>query len=29
VLVTAKGRDVLTADCPKKVKDVEDAVLGR
>ena len=29
VLVTAKGRDVLTAECPKKVKDVEDAVLGR
>jgi Xaa-Pro aminopeptidase len=29
VLVTAKGRDVLTAACPKKVKDVEDAVLGR
>src|SRR3954464_7098563 len=29
VLVTPKGRDVLTANCPKKVKDVEDAVLGR
>ncbi|MEP7261697.1 MAG: aminopeptidase P N-terminal domain-containing protein [Usitatibacter sp.] len=29
VLVTARGREVLTADCPKKVKDVEDAVLGR
>jgi Xaa-Pro aminopeptidase len=29
VLVTSKGRDVLTAQCPKKVKDVEDAVLGR
>jgi Xaa-Pro aminopeptidase len=29
VLVTAKGREVLTADCPKKVKDVEDAVLDR
>ncbi|HUP29325.1 MAG TPA: aminopeptidase P N-terminal domain-containing protein [Usitatibacter sp.] len=29
VLVTAKGRDVLTAACPKKVKDVEDAVLDR
>jgi Xaa-Pro aminopeptidase len=29
VLVTAKGRDVLTAECPKKVKDIEDAVLGR
>jgi Xaa-Pro aminopeptidase len=29
VLVTAKGRDVLTVACPKKVKDVEDAVLGR
>src|SRR5438094_206923 len=29
VLVTSKGRDVLTANCPKKVKDVEDAVLGR
>ena len=29
VLVTAKGRDVLTAACPKKVRDVEEAVLGR
>jgi len=29
VLVTAKGRDVLTAGCPKKVKDVEAAVLDR
>ena len=29
VLVTAKGRDVLTAECPKTVKDVEAAVLGR
>jgi len=29
VLVTAKGRDVLTAACPKKLKDVEEAVLGR
>ena len=29
VLVTAKGREVLTADCPKKVKDVEDVVLDR
>ena len=29
VLVTAKGREVLTAGCPKKVKDVEDAVLDR
>jgi Xaa-Pro aminopeptidase len=29
VLVTSKGREVLTADCPKKVKDVEDAVLDR
>src|SRR5688572_9204041 len=29
VLVTAKGREVLTADCPTKVKDVEDAVLDR
>ena len=29
VLVTARGREVLTADCPKRVKDVEDAVLGR
>jgi Xaa-Pro aminopeptidase len=29
VLVTAKGREILTADCPRKVKDVEDAVLDR
>jgi Xaa-Pro aminopeptidase len=29
VLVTAKGREVLTADCPKTVKDVEAAVLDR
>jgi Xaa-Pro aminopeptidase len=29
VLVTAKGRDVLTAECPKRVKDVEDTVLDR
>ena len=29
VLVTAKGREVLTAACPKKVKDVEEAVLDR
>jgi Xaa-Pro aminopeptidase len=29
VLVTAKGREVLTAECPKKVKDVEEAVLDR
>ena len=29
VLVTAKGREILTADCPKRVKDVEEAVLGR
>ncbi|MEO7743639.1 MAG: aminopeptidase P N-terminal domain-containing protein [Usitatibacter sp.] len=29
VLVTAKGRDVLTVDCPKSVKDVEAAVLDR
>ena len=29
VLVTTRGREVLTADCPKKVKDVEDAVLDR
>ena len=29
VLVTAKGRENLTAACPKRVKDVEDAVLGR
>jgi Xaa-Pro aminopeptidase len=29
VLVTSKGRDVLTAACPKRVKDVEEAVLDR
>jgi Xaa-Pro aminopeptidase len=29
VLVTTKGRDILTAECPKTVKDVEEAVLGR
>ncbi len=29
VLVTAKGREILTAECPKRVKDVEDAVLDR
>jgi Xaa-Pro aminopeptidase len=29
VLVTSKGRDVLTKDCPKRVKDVEEAVLDR
>ena len=29
VLVTAKGRDILTADCPKSVKDVESTVLDR
>jgi Xaa-Pro aminopeptidase len=29
VLVTAKGREILTAACPKKLKDVEDAVLDR
>jgi Xaa-Pro aminopeptidase len=29
VLVTAKGRDILTSDCPKRVKDVEDTVLDR
>jgi Xaa-Pro aminopeptidase len=28
VLVTAKGREVLTAACPKQVKDVEAAVRG-
>ena len=27
VLVTARGREGLTADCPKSVKDVEAAVL--
>jgi Xaa-Pro aminopeptidase len=29
VLVTAKGRDILTSDCPKRVKDVEETVLDR
>jgi Xaa-Pro aminopeptidase len=29
VLVTAKGREILTAECPKRVKDVEEAVLDR
>ena len=29
VLVTGKGREVLTAACPKTVKQVEEAVLGR
>jgi Xaa-Pro aminopeptidase len=29
VLVTPKGREILTADCPKKLKDVEAAVLDR
>jgi Xaa-Pro aminopeptidase len=29
VLVTEKGRDILTAECPKRVKDVEAAVLDR
>ncbi len=29
VVVTAKGREVLTAECPKSVKDVEAAVLDR
>jgi Xaa-Pro aminopeptidase len=29
VLVTAKGREILSADCPKRVKDVEDTVLDR
>ncbi len=28
VLVTPKGREVLTAACPKSVKDIEDIVLG-
>lgn len=28
VLVTAKGREVITAACPKSVRDVEDIVLG-
>ena len=29
VLVTSKGREILTAECPKSVKDVEATVLGR
>jgi Xaa-Pro aminopeptidase len=29
VLVTARGHEVLTAQCPKKVRDVEETVLGR
>jgi Xaa-Pro aminopeptidase len=29
VLVTAKGRENLTAECPKTVKEVEAAVLGK
>jgi Xaa-Pro aminopeptidase len=29
VLVTGKGREVLTAACPRTVKQVEEAVLGR
>src|SRR5688572_981918 len=29
VLVTPKGREILTAACPKRVKDVEEAVRGR
>ncbi len=29
VLVTAKGREILTDACPKRVKDVEETVLGR
>ncbi|HEY2628173.1 MAG TPA: Xaa-Pro aminopeptidase [Usitatibacter sp.] len=29
VLVTAKGREILTIECPKSVKDVEATVLGR
>jgi len=29
VLVTAKGREVLTAACPKRVEDVEETVLSR
>jgi Xaa-Pro aminopeptidase len=28
VLVIAKGRDILTAGCPKRVADVEAAVRG-
>jgi Xaa-Pro aminopeptidase len=29
VLVTSRGREILSADCPKRVKDVEEAVLDR
>ena len=29
VLVTSKGREILTADCPKRVKDVEEAARAR
>jgi Xaa-Pro aminopeptidase len=29
VLVTAKGREILSADCPKTVKDVEATILDR
>jgi Xaa-Pro aminopeptidase len=29
VLVTSGGREILTAACPKRVKDVEAAVQGR
>jgi len=29
VLVTAKGREILTAECPKRVKEVEETVLDR
>ncbi|MGE5615605.1 MAG: aminopeptidase P N-terminal domain-containing protein [Bacillota bacterium] len=29
VLVTSKGREILTAACPKRVKDVEETVQGR
>jgi Xaa-Pro aminopeptidase len=29
VLVTAKGREILTAACPKRVKDVEEVILGK
>jgi len=28
VLVTSKGREILTSDCPKSVKDVEETVAG-
>ena len=29
ILVTPKGHEILTSACPKRVKDVEDTVLGR